>query len=214
MLSLLLLLGCTQSTVSITELCDVALDSIEPAKAAPGDAAVITATPLTTDYDTALFVGGVRAQVTAVDREECEECDACREEAACSECGDCDECDVICESDCVETVSFIVPQVAEGAATVQLYNAFGGSSALTLAILASSDTGDTGDTGGDTAGDTATDTATDTGGDTSGDTSGDTAVDTSTDTSTDTSADTGTGTSTDTGADTSADTSAGTDTSR
>ena len=161
MLSLLMLLGCAQSTATVTELCDVTLTSIAPIEAAPGDAAVITGTPLTTDYDTALFVGGVRAQVTAVDRESCEECDACREEYVCDECNDCDECDAICDSDCVETVSFTVPQVAEGDATVQLYNAFGGSSALNLAILPTSDAGDTG--GGDTGGDTAADTGADTG---------------------------------------------------
>jgi len=144
---MLMMMGCAQSTVSTIDLCDVTLVSAEPAAAAPGDVVVITGSPLTTDYDTALYVGGARAQVTAVDRDECSECDTCREEAECLVCGDCDECDAICESDCVETVSFVVPAVAEGDAVVQLYNTYGGSGALTLEILGTSDTGDTGDTG-------------------------------------------------------------------
>lgn len=154
-----LLTGCTQTTFTNTELCDVLLATAEPAAASPGDTVTLTATPLTTDYDTALFVGGVRAQVTAVDRTGCDECDACIETYECLTCGDCDDCDAQCDAECVETVTFIVPEVAPGDAVVQIYNAFGGSQPLSLEILeAGSSTDDTGaDTGTQTT--TGTDTS-------------------------------------------------------
>jgi len=155
-----LLTGCSQTTYTANELCDVLLTTATPTAASPGDTVILAATPLTTDYDTALFVGGVRAQITSVDRsDDCDICDACREEYECLTCGDCDDCDAQCDAECVETVTFVVPEVAPGETIVQIYNAFGGSQPLSLEILeAGSSTDDTGpDTGADTA--TGTDTS-------------------------------------------------------
>ncbi len=157
MLTALLILGCTTSTSTEVQICEVDLVAVTPEALLPGDEAVLTATPLTTDYDTALYLSGVRAQVTAVDRSGCEECDTCREDAECLVCQDCDTCDALCASDCLETVRFVVPELPPGPATVQLYNTYGGSDPLTVEILGApidtsgSDTAGSGTAGSGTA---------------------------------------------------------------
>ena len=168
----LLLAGCTTDITVLASRCDVALDSVEPAQAWPGESVVVTGAPFTTSFDTAVYVGGERATVVSLDRDDCAACDDCRTDNGCNSCSDCDECDAICKTDCVETATIVVPGAAPGSTTVSLFNSHGESQAIPFTVLGESDTGtDTGDTASDT-GDTAPDT-----GDTAPDT-GDTAADT------------------------------------
>ncbi len=143
---------------------------VEPASGFPGDTIVATGAPFSEAYDTLILVGGFRATVVDVDREQCTKCDTCRDEAGCGGCkSDC--------ADCEETVEFTLPAATAGETTLTILNQFGGSEAIPFTMLGV-------DTGADTAADTS-DTAADTGetadtgqADTSTDTSADTATDT------------------------------------
>lgn len=134
--------ACTTASTTKFPVCEVALMAVAPEAAAPGDVVVLTATPLSEAWDTALMVGGVRAPVLAVDRVGCEACDTCRDDEACEECGDCDACDATCAQECVETVTFQVPDLPEGTAWIELFNAHGGSDRLSIEVTpAAEDTG-------------------------------------------------------------------------
>ena len=93
------------------------------------------------------YLGGERAQVVDITREGCDECDSCKEDQGCLACSDCDECDAICKSDCIESVTFVVPVLPEGPKGVVVYNGSGSSNPVTLNVTAPFDTGDP-DTGG------------------------------------------------------------------
>ncbi|GEM_PF-949060 len=170
----LALWSCTDSTITTEQRCEVTLTELVPDSGSVGDAIALTADPLTDTFDTALYVGGVRAEVSSVTREGCDDCDDCVEEAACNVCGDCDACDLLCEQECLEIVTFVVPEVGAGSTTVQLFNNHGGSTILPFTVLGTGDTGDTGSGDSGDSGDTGpgtspTDTA-DTGTTDSGDT--------------------------------------------
>lgn len=148
---LFLLLGCVEPVSVEVPVCDVTLVSASPSSALPGELVTLTANPLTEDYDTAILVGGVRAEIGDVLREGCEGCDDCRETNECSACfADCDACDAQCASECVETAAFVVPELDAGPTVIELFNTHGGSERIAFEVLGASDTGaDTGsaDTG-------------------------------------------------------------------
>ena len=137
---LLILLGCLPATTSSFPTCDVDLVSVSPASATVGEEVTLTATPLTEDWDTAIRVGGIEAPVLAVEREGCSACDSCRLEETCSCTEDCDTCDALCAEECVETVTFTVPDLTAGEYDIVLFNAHGGSAPLSLVVV----DGDTG----------------------------------------------------------------------
>lgn len=151
----LLLLACTDAVSLTLPTCTVDLVTLAPTEAAPGDEVVVTASPVTETFDTALTVGGVRADVLSVDRVGCDACDACLDEAECGTCStDCDACDALCEAECIETITFVVPELAAGDATVELFNSHGGSDRLALNVLEAGQAGgadsgatDSGDSG-------------------------------------------------------------------
>ena len=148
---LALLFACTDTTQTEFPTCTVELLSIEPAAAQPGELVTLTADPLTELQDTDLRVGGVDAQVQSVDRTGCDDCDDCRTTQGCAACGDdCDACDAECRDNCVETLSFVVPELSAGTHQVVLFNAHGGSLAAPFEVLETAvDTGpvDSGDSG-------------------------------------------------------------------
>ena len=143
--------GCATSTTVVSERCDVTLDQAEPAIAGPQETVVLYGSPFTEAYDTVVFVGTTAAEVESAERD-CDECDECREEALCTECDDCDDCATECNT-CLETVTFLVPDVEDGETKITLLNAHGRSNELAFTVFTEIDTGT------DTAGDTATDTA-------------------------------------------------------
>jgi hypothetical protein len=161
--------GCDTSSTSSNSPCDVSLHALTPAEAWVGDRVDLTGRPFTSAYDTAVYVGSARATILELGREGCEACDTCLDEQNCSGCDDCDACDPLC-ADCVETVSFLVPDQEPGVSSVQLFNRHGESDALELEILGEpedtapqdtapqdtdDDTAPPDDSDGDTDGDTA-----------------------------------------------------------
>lgn len=146
-----LLLSCTTSSTPLAARCDVEIQQPSPAVASPGQAVSLSARPLTSTWDTAVFVGDQRASGVEVSREGCTSCDSCRELVECSACGDCDTCDALCEEECQETILFEVPDLADGSWELRVYNAYGNGGPTLLEVQSGgTDTG-TGDTGtGDT----------------------------------------------------------------
>jgi hypothetical protein len=151
--SLLLSLGCTTTVPFTVPDCDITIHLLEPTAASPGDDLRIEASPLTTDFDTAVTVAGQRATVLEVNRDSCEEtpadgglsCDDCREANDCNPCDDCDACDATCADTCVEFALVTLPESLQaGPADVQIINSYGRSNTaqLTIAVAGPVDTGD------------------------------------------------------------------------
>jgi len=144
--------GCGVVQVDIFEQCTI--DAVlEPSAAFAGETIVATGDPFSQPYDTLITVGGERAEISAIDRSQCTRCDTCRAENGCG------GCKSAC-ADCVETVTFELPEVDPGPTTVRLYNAFGGTEAIPFTVLGgdtgaahTADTGQSSDTS-DTAADT------------------------------------------------------------
>jgi hypothetical protein len=159
MLSAMASAGCTTPTEILALRCDVYVDDLDPQIAEVGESVVLTGSPYTSVYDSAVYVGDTRATVTAVDRDGCTTCDSCRAQFGCTECGDCDVCDRECTVSCVETVTFTVPDVSDGDQRVQLFNGHGQSHVVELTVLDTSPVDDSGneDTGpADTGSDSGT----------------------------------------------------------
>lgn len=151
----LLTLGCSTTSVELAQDCDVLLSSLQPAEAATGDTISANVSPVTTVWDTAVYMGGQRAEVLSVDRDDCEECDECKQQNNCAECEDCDACDAACDENCIETVSFSAIDGPSAQYEVSIFNGYGQSNAQTIQLLDSTEP--TTDTG------SGTDTATETG---------------------------------------------------
>lgn len=140
----LLLAGCTTTEVVALGTCDVTLDDAEVLEASPGEPLVLTGTPMTTDWDTLVWLGDVQAEVVQVERVGCASCDACRDVEVCGPCNDCDACDRLCSEQCVESVTVIVPELAAGEVDAWIVNRHGRSTTLPVTILGAEDTGPTG----------------------------------------------------------------------
>lgn len=142
--------GCDDGDDDQTGTCTVTLDSVAPAAATPGETAIVSGSPFTTLYDSALYVGSSRATLLDLDRTGCESCDECRDDENCTACGDCDACDSVCDA-CVETLSFEVPEETVGTTALQLYNRYGHSASLSFEVTTNADTGASNPKSGDTA---------------------------------------------------------------
>lgn len=158
---LALLVACDETSYSYTLRCDVSLSAIAPAEAAPGETVTLTGAPFTHVWDTAVYLDQTRVPVSEVDRDTCDACDECRDEQGCTECVACDACAIVCESTCVETTSFVVPELPSGEVAVRLFNVHGQSTPLTLTVLSDAVGGETGatETGTTETGTTETGTA-------------------------------------------------------
>jgi hypothetical protein len=136
LLSLLLAVACdTASSSSEDATCALDVPTLAPASAAPGAQVVVTAHPLTDVWDTAVTVGPTRADLVDLDRSTCDTCDDCRDTGECSSCDVCDVCATDCEG-CVETVTFVVPDLAPGEWPVEVVNRHGRTQTVTLTVLA------------------------------------------------------------------------------
>ena len=155
---LLFSVACTTTSVELAKDCDVQLRAVSPEAAPSGTEVVARVHPVTSVWDTAVYVGSNRAMVTAVDRIDCAECDSCRASERCTVCEDCDACDAQCDLECIETVRF--DAVGEpGQHAVSVFNGYGQSNSLPLLIESASgdtasalDSGDSDDTGGSDSG--------------------------------------------------------------
>ncbi len=132
------LTACDTESGTAVATCPLEAPAAAPETAAPGETVTLTTRPLTEAYDTVVTIGPVRAEVVSVDRATCDACDTCRVAAGCSDCGSCDACVTDCAT-CVETVSVLVPDIAEGPADVVVRNARGASAAGQLTVTAAPD---------------------------------------------------------------------------
>ncbi len=147
-----MLAGCTTTTSTLAERCTIEVEAVEPAAAEPGDHVVLRARPLTTSFDTAIYLDGARAAVLDLSRDGCDACDTCRSENGCNVCGDCDACDAECRADCSETVTFAVPDMAAGETELRIYNSHGTGGPVPFTVEGGpADTGGTDSGAGDTA---------------------------------------------------------------
>jgi len=142
-----LLSGCNSDTITFAQQCDVVLSELTPDAGLSGTSVSAAGRPMTTVWDTAVYVGDQRASLVDVARDSCDDCDSCRSRENCDGCDDCDECDEVC-STCVESVTFIVPALESGSFAVSMYNRHGQSTSVPFSVLGSADTGltDTGPT--------------------------------------------------------------------
>jgi len=143
-----LFLSCGSQSIDIAEDCDVRIDEIAPSEAQAGDTISATLRPTTTIWDTAVYVDDERAEVVEIIRENCETCDQCKIDFGCLDCDDCDDCDLVCRTECVESTTFILPEISPGEAQVVIYNGHGGSNPYPLLVTANIDTGDMSDDSG------------------------------------------------------------------
>lgn len=155
---LLLAAGCDSTDSWSTSPCDVTLSHAKPEQAYVGETVTLRGHPLTSAYDTAVYLGTQRATVVELHRERCDDCDACLDDEGCTGCDDCDACDWLC-STCWEVVTIELPSHSAGDTTLRLFNRHGESNALDFEVLAApidtgaDDTG-SGDTSVDETGDT------------------------------------------------------------
>jgi len=144
--ALLLLAGCEdQVDVSFVQ-CELEI-ALFPTEGVVGADVVATGRPFSDISDTSVRFGGAEAQLLDVARDDCSVCDTCRTNAvpACDVCVVCPQCRSEC-ADCVQTVTFRVPEVPPGETSVVVTNGYGVSPPLPFTVLAP-DTGDTGDSG-------------------------------------------------------------------
>ncbi|MDP2313467.1 MAG: hypothetical protein Q8P41_11220 [Pseudomonadota bacterium] len=131
--SVLLMVACESTTITSDPTCAIELPTLSTTTAAPGESIVLTTTPLTEVWDTVVTVGSLTAEIVEVDRSTCDDCDDCRDTGGCASCGECDACTTACDT-CVETLTFIVPDLAAGEWPVELVNRHGRSESVLLTV--------------------------------------------------------------------------------
>lgn len=144
---LLLALACDDTTVETVATCPLGVPTLNATTAAPGDEIRVTLSPLTEAWDTAVTIGSVQATVSGLERDNCDDCDDCQDSGGCTACSECTACETTCD-DCLETLTFIVPDIAPGTWPVTIINSHGRSDPISLVVTAKKKTKDTGaDTG-------------------------------------------------------------------
>ncbi len=144
---LLLLTSCSSTPVTLAQNCDVRLESLSETTVLEGQAVRGVGGPMTTIWDTAVYVSGTRAEVIELQRSGCDACDDCKEVNDCNACDDCDPCDAVCEAECTESFEFVAPEIAGTSAAVSFYNGHGQSNAISITYGVPADTADPTDTG-------------------------------------------------------------------
>ncbi len=129
--------GCSAQLVDSFDACEIAL-YVSPPAGAPGDVINVLGGPQSTVYDTLLQIDGTPAEIVDLTRSlDCVGCDSCREETL--SCGGCaDPC-----ATCVETVSFVTPDISPGVKLLILTNGYGSSTPFEFTVLEATPT-DTG----------------------------------------------------------------------
>ena len=86
----------------------------------------IYASPLSTDWDTTVFLDGESVPVISVQRLGCSSCENCRLENGCDSCGDCENCIMNCDPTvCVESISIQTPILSSSTVSLQIINQYG-----------------------------------------------------------------------------------------
>lgn len=133
------LTGCPTTTPSVLEQCELDL-ALDTDQAMVGDTVTAQGRPVTGEIDTAVTVSGLLAEITDVDRvmPECEACDSCRVTADCGVCEECGICDASC-AECIEIVSFVIPEVEPGEHAVTVVNSYGVSPPMPITVVEPTD---------------------------------------------------------------------------
>lgn len=139
---LLLAIACEDTTVDTVPTCPLGEPTMSVSSAAPGDEVRLTLSPLTEAWDTAITVGSARATVKSLERDNCDDCDDCRDSGGCTACSECTACETTC-GECLESVTFVVPDLAAGTWPVTVINSHGTSVPVSLVVTAKK-SGDTG----------------------------------------------------------------------
>lgn len=133
-IALVALASCGKSEVPEFHQC--LLDaSLSVEEGPPGTTVVATGGEFSLDYDTSVLVDAVPAEILDVQRINCAFCDGCFAsiEPPCNACEECEGCAVSCE-DCVQTVSFVIPEVPPGEVVLVITNTFGASSPIPFTV--------------------------------------------------------------------------------
>ncbi len=138
---LILALACYEVVTGLAPPCLPDAPVPDVTQAAPGDTVRLTSHPLGDDYDTAVYVGSMPAELLGVSRVGCDDYDSCLDTEGCSACGDCDACGGLLLA-CVETARIRVPAIADGTYGVVIYTQYGETQPATLTV-AGPDTGGT-----------------------------------------------------------------------
>ncbi len=138
---LTMLFGCSTTTTQLAQNCDVRLLELAPDEADVGTTVTASGHPMTSVWDTAVFVGDDRASLVEVTRQDCDACDECREVESCDPCSDCAPCISECTETCTEQVVFVIPDTTNGKSSVSMYNGHGQSNLLPITITQPADTG-------------------------------------------------------------------------
>jgi hypothetical protein len=133
--SIVLMLACQVPATTDARTCALHTPTLVPSSAMPGEQIVVTTQPLTEAWDTAVTVGSARAELVAIDRSTCDDCDDCRDTGGCSTCDECEECDTPCDT-CVQTLTFVVPDLGAGEWPVEIVNRHGRSERVALTVVA------------------------------------------------------------------------------
>jgi hypothetical protein len=132
------LTGCGGQLIDSFDACELTAH-LAPGIAAPGEVVTLLGGPLTAPYDSLVLVDGVSAEVLEVDRSDgCLDCDTCRSETL-----SCGGCPVECE-DCIETLTFVTPELEPGETSLVLTNAYGTTGAVPFTVAAPATGTDTG----------------------------------------------------------------------
>ena len=120
LLSIVLMLACQVAETTDAKTCALHTPTLVPSSAMPGEQIVVTTQPLTETWDTAVTVGSARAELVTIDRSTCEDCEAC---------------DTPCDT-CVQTLTFVVPELGAGEWPVEIVNRHGRSERVSLTVVA------------------------------------------------------------------------------
>lgn len=133
LVSSLLLTACETTEVSTATRCDIEIESISPEILIAGESATIVAYPLTETWDSLVELNGVEADVSALNKDNCEACEECRITYECTECGYCSDCQDSC-LECTHSLDVIVPQDISGQVQVVIFNAHGSSDPYSTSV--------------------------------------------------------------------------------
>jgi hypothetical protein len=122
----LLLTACETTEVSTSIRCDIEIESISPETLLTGETATIVAYPLTEVWDSLVEFNGVEADVSVLNKDNCEACEECRTTYECTDCSYCSECQDSC-IECTHSLDVIVPQEISEQVQVVIFNAHGSS---------------------------------------------------------------------------------------
>lgn len=131
------LFSCQTSELIISDKCTIQVREVEPNPLVAGQTATLIATPMSEAWDSRISIAQESVLANQLERIGCESCDSCKMRYECNDCFDCDSCDYLCKSNCVEKLTFTVPDSISGAHPLYLSNRFGQSEPYAVEVESS-----------------------------------------------------------------------------